>query len=60
MIDEDGKVSGVVFAPTLPDATVAIDDDADTAVPVVVMLTPVAPGRWQVPAGTRRASCARN
>jgi hypothetical protein len=52
VVDEDGKVSGVVTAPTLPDASVAIEDDADAAVPVVVMLTPVAPGRWEVPAGT--------
>ena len=47
------RVSGVVIAPTLPDSTVAIEDDADAAVPVVVMLTQVAPGSWQVPAGTR-------
>jgi hypothetical protein len=53
VVDEDGNVSGVVTAPTLPDATVAIEDDADAAVPMVVMLTPVAPGRWQVPAGIR-------
>jgi hypothetical protein len=53
VVDEDGKVSGVVTAPSLPDAIAAIEDDADAAVPVVVVLTPVAPGRWQVPAGTR-------
>ena len=53
VVDADGKVSGVVIAPTLPDATVAIEDDADPAVPVVVVLKPVAPGRWEVPAGTR-------
>jgi hypothetical protein len=53
LVDEDGNVSGVVTAPTLPDATVVIEDDADAEVPMVVMLTPVAPGRWQVPAGTR-------
>lgn len=53
VVDEDGRVSGVVIAPTLPDSTVAIEDDADAAVPVVVMLTQVAPGSWQVPAGTR-------
>lgn len=54
LVDEDGQVSGVVTAPTLPDAIVAIDDDdaADVAVPVV-LLTPVAPGRWEVPADTR-------
>lgn len=53
VVDEDGNMSGVVTAPTLPDAIVAIEDDADAAVPVVVLLTQVAPGRWQVPAGTR-------
>lgn len=53
VVDEAGNVSGVVTAPTLPDATVAIEDDADTAVPVVVMLAQVAPGRWEVPPGTR-------
>jgi hypothetical protein len=52
-VDEDGQVTGVVTALTLPDAVVAIEDDADAAVPVVVVLAPVAPGRWQVPAGTR-------
>jgi hypothetical protein len=56
VVDEDGMVSGVVTAPTLPDAVVAIEDDADAAVPVVVMLTPAAPGRWEVPAGTRLTS----
>lgn len=53
VVDADGKVSGVVIAPTLPEAVVAIEDDADPAVPVVVVLKPVAPGRWEVPAGTR-------
>lgn len=55
VVDEDRNVSGVVAVPTLPDGIVAIEDDAAVPVPVVVVvvLTPVAPGRWQVPAGAR-------
>jgi hypothetical protein len=53
VVDEDGTVHGVVTAPGIPGATVAIEDDADAAVPVVVMLVPAGDGRWQVPSGTR-------
>jgi hypothetical protein len=54
VVDDDGTVSGVVLAPNIPGATVAIEDDAaDAATPVVVMLVPAGEGRWQVPAGTR-------
>jgi hypothetical protein len=46
VVNEDGTVSGVVEAPGIAGATVAIEDDAaGAAVPVVVTLVPVADGR---------------
>jgi hypothetical protein len=54
VVNEDGTVSGVVEAPGIADASAVIQDDAaDAAVPVVVMLSPVSEGRWEVPAGTQ-------
>jgi hypothetical protein len=53
LVADDGTVSGIVEAPGMDGATALIEDDADAAVPVVVMLVPVADGRWEVPADTR-------
>ncbi|VTU16465.1 CHRD domain protein [Variovorax sp. RA8] len=53
LVADDGTVSGIVEAPGMDGATALIEDDADAAVPVVVMLMPVADGRWEVPANTR-------
>jgi hypothetical protein len=53
IVNDDGTISGVIYAPNMVDATAAIEDDAaDAGGLVIVMLEPVADGRWQVPAGT--------
>ena len=53
LVADDGTVSGVVEASGMEGATALIEDDADAAVPVVVMLVPVGDGRWEVPANMR-------
>lgn len=62
LVDEDGTVTGLVEVPGMADASASamIEDEADSAIPVVVTLVPVAEGRWQVPAGTRLTSAQRD
>jgi hypothetical protein len=60
LVDEDGTVTGVVEVPGMADASAMIEDDADSAIPVVVTLVPVAEGRWQVPPGIRLTSAQRD
>jgi len=60
LVDENGTVTGVVEVPGMADASAMIEDEADSAISVVVTLVPVAEGRWQVPPGTRLTSAQRD